>query len=107
MVFISQATCNLYEKVVGMTIEGKDYKLIPIDGYTPRFDLELLYEVKPRGRESRLEFRNVAYSISLDHAIKIIANYHINCNHRDEAVTLLEYLKEFTEELKFLKDVLC
>ena len=86
-----------------MVIEEKDFRLIPISDSDIRFDLELLYKVQPKGREARMEFKNVAYGIILDHAVHRIAQYRISQNHKDEAITLLMYFKEFKEELDSLK----
>lgn len=86
-----------------MTIEEKDFKLVPISDSCPRYDLELLYKIQPKGKETRLEFKNVAYGISLEYAIKRIAHYRICCKHNEEAIKLLTYFKEFKEELDSLK----
>ena len=82
-----------------MIIEETDFRLIPISEENPMFDLELLYTVRPKGKEERQEFKNVAYGISIDHAIRKIAHYRISCKHNDEAIKLLTYFKEFKEEL--------
>lgn len=89
-----------------MTIVENDFRLIPVGDDSIRFDLELLYTIKPKGKEERSEFKNVAYGVCLDHAVKLIANYRVNKRHKDEAITLITYFKEFTEELKSLK-ILC
>lgn len=86
-----------------MVIEENDFRLIPINDSCPQYDLELLYKVQPKGKETRLEFKNVAYGIGLEHAIKKIAHYRVCCRHKDEAVRLLTYFKEFKEELDSLK----
>lgn len=86
-----------------MVIEEKDFRLIPISESSPKFDLELLYTINPKGKESRQEFKNVAYGIGLDYAVRKIAHYRVSCKHKDEAVTLLTYFKEFKEELDSLK----
>lgn len=86
-----------------MEIEENDFRLTPVNDSSVSFDLELLYKVQPRGGESRMEFKNVAYGISLDHAVHRIAQYRISQKHKDEAVTLLTYFKEFKEELDSLK----
>ena len=39
-----------------MIIEEKDFKLIPISESSNFFDLELLYTIKPKGKEERQEF---------------------------------------------------
>lgn len=86
-----------------MVIEGKDFRLTPISDSSPRYDLELLYKIQPKGKEARLEFKNVAYGIGLEYAIKMIAHYKVCCKHKEEAIQLLTYFKEFKEELDSLK----
>ena len=86
-----------------MVIEEKDFKLTPVSDSSINFDLELLYKVQPREKEARMEFKNVAYGINLDHAIHRIAQYRVSQKHKDEAITLLTYFKEFKEELDSLK----
>lgn len=86
-----------------MIIKGDDFKLTPINDTSPRFDLELLYTVTPKGGESRLEFKNVAYGISLEYAIEMIAQYRVTTNHKEEAISLKKYLKEFLETLSKIK----
>lgn len=85
-----------------MVIEEADFRLIPIDDSTPRFDLELLYKVRPRNGESRTEFKNVAYGIQLDTAIKKIAQYRVSNKLEESAVSLKEYFKEFKQEVEEL-----
>ena len=86
-----------------MVIEEKDFRLIPISDTSPQYDLELLYKIQPKGKEARLEFKNVAYGIGLEYAIKKIAHYRVYCKHKEEAIQLLTYFKEFKEELDSLK----
>lgn len=90
-----------------MEIVEKDFKLIPVDESSPLFDLELLYVVKPRGGEARLEFKNAAYGITLNTAIKKITHYRISCNHKEEAITIKTYFDEYKRELNTLKQLLC
>ena len=86
-----------------MTIEEEDFRLIPISEYSPMFDLELLYTVRPKGKEERQEFKNVAYGIELETALKKVAQYRVSCKHVNESVKLLEYLSDFKKELDTLK----
>ena len=72
-----------------MTIEEKDFQLIPIDESSGSFDLKLLHKIQPRGKEARLEFKNVAYGISLARAVNRIANFRVNQKHKDEENCLL------------------
>lgn len=85
-----------------MTIEESDFKLIPVSESNPIFDLELLYTIQPKGKDKRLEFKNAAYGISLETAIKKVAHYRVSCNHKNEAIALLTYMKEFKSELNSL-----
>lgn len=89
-----------------MEIVEKDFKLIPCDDSSPLFDLELLYVIKPRGGESRLEFKNAGYGLSLKTAIKKIIQYRINCKHKEEAIKLKTYFDEFKKELDSFKELL-
>ena len=86
-----------------MTIEEHDFKLTPVSNSDIKFDLELLYKIQPKGKEARMEFKNVAYGISLAHAVHKIAQYRVSQKHKNEAITLLTYFKEFKEELDSLK----
>lgn len=89
-----------------MIIEEKFFKLIPVNEHSPRFDLELLKTIKPRGKDAYKEFRNVAYGISLDTAIRKIAHYCVECKHKDTAIKLKEYFSEFTKEVESLTKML-
>lgn len=85
-----------------MIIEEEDFRLIPSgDSY----DLELLYKVQPKGKESRMEFKNVAYGISLPYALKKIARYRIAQKHSDESIQLHTYIKELKDELNAIKQL--
>ena len=86
-----------------MIIEEEDFRLIPISDSSPQYDLELLYKIQPKGKEARLEFKNVAYGIGLEHAIKKIAHYRVCCKHNEESIRLLTYFEKFKEELDSLK----
>ena len=86
-----------------MLIAEEDFKLIPISDSDLKYDLELLYKIQPKGKEARSEFKNVAYGIGLEYAIKKIAHYRVCCKHNEEAIRLLTYFKEFKEELDSLK----
>lgn len=85
-----------------MIIEGTDYRLIPIDDSTPRFDLELLYKVKPRNGEERTEFKNVAYGVQLDAAIRRIAQYRVTNKIGELSIPLEKYFLEFKREIEEL-----
>jgi hypothetical protein len=82
-----------------MIIKEKDFKLIPVNEHSLFFDLELLYMVKPRDKEARVEFKNVGYGLSLQTALLKIAMYRINCHHREEAISLNQFRKELIEKM--------
>lgn len=86
-----------------MEIREDDFILTPISDSTPQYDLELLYKIKAKGKEPRMEFKVVAYGIGLEYAIKKIAHYRVCCKHNEEAIRLLTYFEEFKEELDSLK----
>lgn len=88
-----------------MTIEGDDFKLIPVNDNSLFFDLELLYKIKPKGKEEREEFKSVGYGITLENAIKKIAQFRVNQNHLEEALSINVYLKEYKKELDSLKEL--
>ena len=88
-----------------MIIEESDFKLIPVSESNPMFDLELLYTIKPKGKEKRLEFKNAAYGVSLEAAIKKIIQYRICSKHKEDAINLQTYLSEFKQQLKDLKNL--
>ena len=86
-----------------MIIEENDFRLIPVSDSSLQYDLELLYKIQPKGKEARLEFKNVAYGVGLEYAIKKIAHYRGYSKHNEEAIKLKTDFKEFKEELDSLK----
>ena len=85
-----------------MKIQEEDFILESIDDSSPLFDLELLYTIRPKGKEPRQEFKNSGYGLPIDSAVKRIAQYRINNKHKEEAITLKTYFKEFKEEIEKL-----
>lgn len=83
-----------------MTIESNDFKLIPISESSPFFDLELLFIVRPKGKESREEWQIEGYGMPLEAAIKRIIQYRLSKKHIEEALSLKQYLTEYIEEFK-------
>ena len=59
-----------------------DFKLTPVNESSISFDLELLCKVQPKGKEARFEFKNVAYGISLEYAIKKINDKYVTIRYR-------------------------
>lgn len=79
-----------------MIIEGPFYRLIPINDSSPRFDLELLYDIG--GKNPRKEFKIEGYGYPLEAAIERCIHYAVRKKfEKDEVVTLDRYLNEFNK----------
>lgn len=92
-----------------MTIEENDFRLTPSSNTASNFwDLELLVTIKAKTENAipRQEFKNVGYGLTLYSAIKRICNYRIQHRHKQETITLVQYLKEYIKLLKELKQQL-
>lgn len=87
-----------------MIITDSDFRFIPTTPSSGSFDVELLHTITNKSGESRQEFKNVAYGISLDSAIQRVIRYRVYNKHKDQALTIKQYLDEFKKELKKLKD---
>lgn len=87
-----------------MIIEENDFKLTSIDDSSPFFDLELLFTIRPKGKESRQEFKTVAYGITLETALKKIVNHRIS-NKYENSINLSTYLKELKSEVESIKNL--
>lgn len=86
-----------------MTIEESDFRLTPINDSSPFFDLELLDTIRPKGKEARQEFKNAAYGIKLETALRMIAHRRICNKYPNDSISMQTYLDEFKEEIKSLK----
>lgn len=78
-----------------MIIQEEDFKLESISDSSLFFDLELLHTIKPKGGEERQEFKVAGYGLQLETAMKKIVQYRISVKHRDKALSMAEYMKEF------------
>lgn len=86
-----------------MVIEEKDFRLIPVSESSPMFDLELLYTIRPKGKEARQEFKNAGYGMNLETALKKVIQYRLSCKHN--TIDIATYLQEFRVELDSLKEL--
>lgn len=77
-------------------IEGSFYRLTPISDSSPRFDLELLYDIK--GKNPRSEFKVEGYGYPLEAALDRICHYATRKNLKTEVVTLKEYIEEYVRQ---------
>ena len=86
-----------------MIIEESDFRLIPVRESGLLFDLELL-KVMNKGKENeRAEFKNIAYGITIESALKYIANARINAKYND-SISLKQYLQEYKDIINSIKD---
>lgn len=84
-----------------MTIEESDFRLTPCNDASSFFDLELLYIVNKGKDNERTEFKNAGYGLSLESAIRKVAMSRM----KDKTMSLKEFLKEFKEEIKKIKQM--
>jgi len=83
-----------------MTIQEDDFLLEPSRAADLFWDLSILVKVKNKEtKEEREEMKNIAYGITLEHAIRYIANYRVQKNNREKALKMLDYLKQYSKEL--------
>lgn len=80
-----------------MIIEESDFRLTSITDHSPRFDLELLKTIKPKGGEVRQELKDAGYGMPLETCIARIIQNRIS-NQHPEAIQLKEYFKAYKEE---------
>jgi hypothetical protein len=85
-----------------MVINESDFRLTLIKDTSGIFDLELLKTINKGKENERQEFANVAYGVSLDTAIKYIANYRIQ--NKLESSNLETYLTEYRNIVKEITD---
>ena len=86
-----------------MIIEEKDFKLTRSSESNDKFDLELLYTVKPRGGVARDEFKNIGYAMSMDKCIAAIILYRID--KKENTLDLKSFLKAYREECEEIKQL--
>ena len=87
-----------------MIIEEKDFRLIPIKETSNLFDLELLKTVNKGKSTERQELKNVAYGVTIESAMKYIANTRIASNNLGtiDLKTYLEEYRKIIDEIKTL-----
>ena len=86
-----------------MIIEESDFRLIPVKESGLLFDLELLKVVNKGKENERTEFKNIAYGITIESALKYIANARINAKYND-SISLKQYLQEYKDIINSIKD---
>lgn len=87
-----------------MIIEESDFRLIPIKEAGLLFDLELLKVINKGKENERTEFKNIAYGVTLESALKYIANARINSKH-EGSISLQQYLQEYKDVINSIKAI--
>lgn len=87
-----------------MIIEESDFRLIPVKDSGDRFDLELLKVVNKGKETERQEFKNVAYGVTIESAIKYIANARVSAKN-PKSIDLKTYLKEYKKIIDDIKQL--
>ena len=85
-----------------MVIKGDDFIFTPVNSYCSAFDVELLQTINKGKSNERQEFKNVAYGMNLEAAIKAVIMYRIN--KKEDTLELKKFLKMFTEGINELRE---
>lgn len=88
-----------------MIIEEDDFRLTQINEHSPKWDLELIHIVRPKGKEPRKEFKNAGYGLPLEAALERIIQYRLHNKYNEDAVRLKDYLKEYKDERRKLSEL--
>lgn len=87
-----------------MTIEESDFRLTSVNDSSIFFDLELITIVNKGKANERKEFKNVAYGISLESAIKKIAANRVS--QKLDVCNLRDYIKEYKNSIDSIKSLI-
>ena len=86
-----------------MIIEEPDFRLtLSASGLS--WDLELLRTIKSRDGSVKEEFKLEGYGIPIDRCLQIISNYRLG--KKQEIYTLKEYISDYKQQVKQLKEIL-
>ncbi len=89
-----------------MIIEESDFRITQVNPHSNTWDLELLMQIKPKGKEPRWEFKVVAYSLRLKEAMRSVIRYKINKKYVDnQTISLGEYLNEYKLAAEEVKEI--
>lgn len=85
-----------------MIIEEEDFRLSQINEHSPKWDLELIHIVRPKGKDPRKEFKIVGYGLPLENALERIVQHRLHNKHKEDAIKLADYIKDYKDERKKL-----
>lgn len=78
-----------------MTIEDYDFKLEPVSDNSALWDLSFKKIVNKGKVNERGDFSNPLYGLPLNGAIRRIINHRIIAKHKEEAISMKVYFKEY------------
>lgn len=87
-----------------VTIEESDFRLTQVSDTSIFWDLELLCTIRPKDKEPRQEFKQSGYGLTMEHAIKKIANFRI-ANKHPNAINMKTYLSEYKKIIEEIKTI--
>lgn len=87
-----------------ITIEESDFKLTQTSDNSSFWDLELLYTIRPKGKDPREEFKIAGYGMTMEFCIKKIVNHRIAKKH-PETINMKTYLTEYKQILKEISEL--
>lgn len=85
-----------------MTIEEYDFKAEQISEGSLFWDLNLIKTKRKRDGTITQEFGDTIYGMPLDSVIKRIIANRVSMKHKDEALTMKQYLDEWKKEMEKL-----
>lgn len=88
-----------------MVIEESDFKLTAINDTSPFFDLEILKIVNKGKENEKKEFQNAGYGLTLESAIKRIAQYRVSNKIGDESISMATYMSLYKDTIKEIKEL--
>ena len=78
-----------------MTIEDYDFKLEPVSDNSALWDLSFKKIVNKGKVNEREDFSSPLYGLPLNEAIRRIINHRIIAKHKEEAISMKVYFKEY------------
>ena len=88
-----------------MIIEEPDFRAEQIDEGSTFWDLNLIRTKKKRDGTIVEELGDTIYGIPLDSVIKRVAINRIARKHKEEAITMKQFLDEWKEQIKLLANL--
>lgn len=87
-----------------ITIEESDFKLTQVSDNSNFWDLELLYTIRPKGKDPREEFKVAGYGMTMESCIKKIINHRIAKKH-PETINMKTYFTEYKQMVKEVSEL--